>query len=85
MSLEEVLLGMLSLGFLLGVVTRQFKQNIARESAPTPTTYYYYYYVLLYLLKIMSPRSPTENDVSISSTLTRSYKEVLLGLEPPKK
>jgi hypothetical protein len=37
------------------------------------------------VLKITSPRSPTENDVSISSTSTRSYKEVLLGLEPPKK
>jgi hypothetical protein len=38
------------------------------------------------LLKINSPSSPTENDVSISSTSKRSYnKEVLVGSEPPMK
>ena len=37
------------------------------------------------VLKIKSASSPTENDVSMSSTSTRSYKEVLVGPEPPKK
>ena len=37
------------------------------------------------VLKINSRSSPTENDVSISSTSTRLYKKVVVDSEPPMK
>jgi hypothetical protein len=37
------------------------------------------------VLKIKSPGKPSSDDVSMSTSSTRSYKEVLLGSEMTKK